>query len=185
MSSHYFIGIPVEEEVKEHLIEWQDELKQHMNYQVWTEKEDFHITLKFLGACSDDKVEMFISRLQDIHHVSPFSLVLGPAGSFGDRKQPRVFFASVSDTSAIHILKQEVEEVASKLGWAKEKRAYRPHVTIAKKRAQGTSPLIGGDIPIFQHSLEQRVTKFHLYKIHPQQKPKYEIIATFSLGKEE
>lgn len=184
MSDHYFIGIPISEKVKEQLIKWQDELIKHMNYKTWTEKEDFHITLKFLGACSDDKVEKFIKNLRMMQSVHSFSLTIGPADSFGNESLPRVFFASVEHHPVLHALKQQVEGVAESVGWKAEQRPYRPHVTIAKKGAEGKSPLIENGSLIFQEQFNQPVHHFHLYKIHPNKHPKYEVIATFPLQEE-
>ncbi|ELK47352.1 UNVERIFIED_CONTAM: RNA 2',3'-cyclic phosphodiesterase [Halobacillus marinus] len=181
--NHYFIGIPVSEPIRQELVSMQEELKQHMEYKVWTEVEDFHITLKFLGGCSDERIESLLSDLLHRHWPAPFPLQIGPAGFFGNPVKPRVFHAEVSLPASLEEMKSLVEECGKSQGFPNENRKYYPHITLAKKQAEGKSPLLeeGAEPGILQERLEMMVERVNVYKIHPEQKPKYECIAAIPL----
>ncbi|MCA0972751.1 RNA 2',3'-cyclic phosphodiesterase [Halobacillus litoralis] len=185
MADHYFIGIPISESLQKNLRKWQEELRKSMNYKVWTHEKDFHITLKFLGASADEKIEELKRELANVKTLPSFNVTIGPAGSFGQPKQPRVFHAGVEKHAALIALQEMVETAAVELGWEKEKRAYTPHVTIAKKGAEGLSPLLINENKLFDEQFEEHVNQICLYRIHPKQKQKYEAVATIWLNEEE
>lgn len=182
MSNHYFIGIPISSSTKQSLVEWQHTLREHMNYKVWTHPEDFHITLKFLGDSTDDKVRELVTRLKSGSWPSAFKLQVGPAGSFGDNQQPRVWHAEVTPVDALIEMKEATETIAATLGWKREGRPFHPHVTIAKKQAEGTSPK--ESVTLFSQHFDEYIDRFHLYRIHPRNEQKYEEVATIHLGQE-
>ncbi|WP_101844784.1 RNA 2',3'-cyclic phosphodiesterase [Halobacillus sp. Marseille-P3879] len=180
MSKHYFIGIPVTEKVKKMCMEMQRELADRMDYKVWTHPDDLHITLKFLGGCSPDQVRKWQEELSGLSLPERFSLDIGPANGFGDRKHPRVFFVDTEAHSSLIHLKETIDRTGEKLGFPREKRSYSPHVTLAKKWKEGQSPLGEGET-IFLNHLDMEVEQFYLYKIHPGENPKYEKTTEFKL----
>ncbi|RWZ59729.1 RNA 2',3'-cyclic phosphodiesterase [Halobacillus fulvus] len=185
MTTHYFIGIPVSDEIQEKLTEWQETLRSSMSYRTWTHPEDFHITLKFLGPASDDKIRKLIHDLEESRWPSPFTLDIGPASSFGDSEQPRVFHARVESHSALVEMKNQVETLSETYGWEREKRPFRPHVTLAKKNPEGVSPLIQQNQGVLEDVYAFEVNRCILYRIHPGQIKKYEAIAIIYLREEE
>ncbi|SFJ10374.1 2'-5' RNA ligase [Halobacillus dabanensis] len=122
MNSHYFIGVKISEEIKQELVKWQTILKEHMDYKIWVHEEDFHITLKFLGGCSDDIIDEYIARLRKGNWPDPFPLTIGPAGTFGNKKQPRVFHAGVERKASLLEMKNDIEDVGEKLGFKKRRK---------------------------------------------------------------
>ncbi|GGF05767.1 RNA 2',3'-cyclic phosphodiesterase [Halobacillus andaensis] len=180
MSSHYFIGIPIKSSVREKCASWQQELLHSMSYKVWTNPNDLHITLKFLGACTKKQIDEWAAQLTKIEALYSFSLKIGPAGTFGDKKRPRVFFVKVERQPLLLEMKNRIEEIGELLGFPREKRDYSPHITLAKKWQDGESPLYKGTDD-FNDEIALKIDRFHIYKIHPRSKPKYEIVATFNL----
>ncbi|MFC7061472.1 RNA 2',3'-cyclic phosphodiesterase [Halobacillus seohaensis] len=183
MSSHYFIGIPIDESLRYKFEEWQDELRKQMNYKVWTHPEDFHITLKFLGACQKEQIEEWIFKLKSESWPSPFSLQLGPASFFGNEKHPRVFHVDIKTSNSLTTMKRIVERNGTELGFPTENREYSPHVTLAKKWVNGFSPFHTGETTL-EETFQMIVDRFYICKIHPGQRKKYEEIAQVSLKRE-
>lgn len=184
MNRHYFIGIRVGVEVKEALVKWQTMLKNYMEYKVWTHKDDLHITLKFLGGCSDEKIEAYIDLLRAETWPPDFKLTVGPAGSFGEKKRPRVFYAAVEEAAPLLRIKSRVEDMATKIGFEKEKRSYRPHITLAKKGAEGESPILfTEENHIFSEQYKMPISEICVFTIHPGETPRYKNIATIQLDK--
>ena len=184
-NSHYFIGIPVHEDVKYRLEIWQKQLKKKADYKVWTFPDDFHITVKFLGDCADNTLEAFHKSLEIQNWPSVFSETIGPIGSFGSNIHPRVVHAKVSKSDRLAVIKQQVEEAGMKAGLDREKRPYSPHITLAKKWVSGT-PLEDVSFPsVFREVYQQEISHLILYRIHPARTPKYEVVAEFPLHNKE
>lgn len=186
MSNHYFIGTKVTPSIQEVLILWQSNLKEHMSYKVWRHPEDFHITLKFLGGCSDEIIREYIRLLRSEEWPLDFSLKVGPAGSFGDENTPRVFHANIEKVLPLCDIKEKVEKIGCSLGFQEEKRAYHPHVTLAKQQPEGKSPLACPEESTpFLNQHDMNVESFSIFKIHPKKTPRYEKIADIKLREKE
>ncbi|MFQ3542448.1 RNA 2',3'-cyclic phosphodiesterase [Halobacillus rhizosphaerae] len=184
-NSHYFIGFPVREDLKNRLEIWQKQLRKKADYKVWTFPDDFHITVKFLGDCADNTLEELLKNLESQDWPSVFSETIGPIGNFGSNVHPRVVHAKVSKSDRLSIIKQQVEEAGVKAGLDREKRPYSPHITLAKKWVSGT-PLEDGSFPsVFREVYHQEISHLTLYRIHPARKPKYEVVAELPLHKKE
>lgn len=180
---HSFIAIPIPLAIKEKLVEWQDDFKKDLPYKQWTNKADFHITLKFFGAVQPDKVRRLVKELYSIEEIPQFSLDLSGVQTFGNPSAPRVLFANVELTDSLNKLVDLVELCAEKCDFDKEKRAFRGHITLAKKWADPAQKklveAITNNYQNLQHTF--KVEHVHLYQIHPDKNPKYEAIESFTL----
>ncbi|WP_233880963.1 RNA 2',3'-cyclic phosphodiesterase [Virgibacillus halodenitrificans] len=181
-SPHYFIAIPVPFSFQSLFSTWQKQLREHVSYKQWPHQEDLHITLKFLGPVADTKIQSVTELLKPIEKINAFSVKVGNLGSFGNQINPRVLWAGVEVNKGLLELYNKVEEALSHVGFSKENRPYRPHITLAKKWT---------GVP-FKTSIDELAEKFKekyafdvdhivIYKIHPEKSPKYEEIAIFKL----
>ena len=182
--SHYFIAIQLPREVQTNLFVYQEKLKEQLSYKQWSHREDLHITLKFLGEVESNNLQQLIKKLQEIQEVPPFDLNVGGIGIFGNPKKPRVLWAGVEHTDGLSKLQQSVEECTVQIGIEKEKREYRPHITLAKKWA-GEDTLAKDTLSLLQEKFNQ-IEKMHvadvvLFRIHPAEAPKYEVMERFAL----
>ncbi|WP_087972135.1 RNA 2',3'-cyclic phosphodiesterase [Oceanobacillus rekensis] len=183
--SHYFIAIRLPRELKTTLNEWQEKLKEHLTYKQWPHREDLHITLKFLGEVDDNNIQQLIKELQTVGKIPAMDLNVGGIGTFGNPKKPRVLWAGVERTDSLSKLQQVVEDGAVQIGYEKESREYRPHITLAKKWA-GENTLAKDTVPFLQEKFKS-IQKMHvadvvLFRIHPAKSPKYEVVVKFPLA---
>ncbi|SFG55432.1 2'-5' RNA ligase [Halobacillus alkaliphilus] len=182
MSAHYFFGIKASSHIQKYLKEWQRILSKSMDYKVWTDPEDLHITIKFLGGCSDEIMKAYLNELKKQDWPESFTLKVGPAGYFGQLVKPRVFLAEVENITPLLMLKDQVDRTGEKFGFKKENRKFHPHITLAKKNAEGDSPLSKeANSSVFDEVYSMRVDHFYLFRIHPDQNPKYEAVEKFDL----
>lgn len=178
VSPHYFIGIPLKEEIKQTVLDWQLHLKKELedNYQIWTNKEDFHITLKFLGEVEAKKISDLKKELNKLKELKTFQITIKEIGTFGQPRKPRVLWAGVEDNQELHIWKDQVEKVCMNVGFPEDNQPFRPHVTLAKKwkgdklSKEKFNQLVGE----LQTNREMNVDSFSLFRIHPSKRPKYE-----------
>lgn len=107
----------------------------------WIEREDFHMTLRFVGDVDDNVASELALMLQA---VSPpaFDLQLRGVGAFGGAK-PHAIYAGVAENAALRRLQGAQERVCQGIGLAPEQRKYTPHVTLARLRQANAGEVQG------------------------------------------
>ena len=102
----------------------------------WVRPSGIHLTLKFLGATESDLTPRIMDGLLESVGGAPApALSLSGLGTFPNRNNPRVIWAGVSgDMETLANLQHRVETLAVGLGWAAERRPFRPHLTIGRVR---------------------------------------------------
>ncbi|WP_416827748.1 RNA 2',3'-cyclic phosphodiesterase [Ectobacillus polymachus] len=175
MKNHYFFAIPLPSYVKEKLAWWRSQNEQHLSFRTWTHKDDYHITLAFLGEAIS-ALSSFQPLLKGIP-VSSFSLDIQGIHTFGMEDRPRILWAGVSQSAEIISLQAYIYEVCTNLGYSLDKRPYQPHITLAKR--WGNENSFENKMTIAPLSFS--VDSFSLFATHMDATPKYEEIATFPL----
>jgi 2'-5' RNA ligase len=132
-----FIAIELPAEVSATLEEIQKALKspQH-NFVKWVPPMNIHITLKFLGNVSSEKIASITSAMEQTSQaISPFQLKLGEIGAFPNLKQPRILWIGVKgETDKLKTMQANLEEHLARLGFTRESRGFTPHLTLARLR---------------------------------------------------
>ena len=131
-----FIAIELPEEVKQGIARVQDQLKRSGASAGWTRPEGIHLTLKFLGEVSDEKVQEIMAALAyAAQGTGTLNLSVEGAGAFPQMKNPRVLWVGVGgDVVRLGILQAAVEDALGKIGFEREARKFSPHLTLARIR---------------------------------------------------
>ena len=135
MKKRTFIAVPFTKEIIDNIRRFEDRFREKTGYKGRIiPPEKIHLTIKFLG---DTEVKLFpeIEKvLKDVAmEVEPFSLTVKGIGVFPNEKFPRVFWLGV-ETDSIHLkeLNKLVEAGLVRLGFKKERREFKPHLTISR-----------------------------------------------------
>ncbi|MFQ5564370.1 MAG: RNA 2',3'-cyclic phosphodiesterase [Parvularculaceae bacterium] len=95
----------------------------------WRPRENFHLTLRFIGETDRHGFTEVRSMLAKI--TTPgFDLTLNGLGYFGDRK-PRALWVGAPATPPLLHLQAKVETAVKRAGFPCESRKFTPHVTLA------------------------------------------------------
>lgn len=102
----------------------------------WESVEKIHITLKFLGEIEpDDAAEVSRAAMRAASTMSPFAISIEGAGAFPPGGLPRILWLGVTDPSGkLARLQQRLENECAERGFAREARAFHPHLTLARLR---------------------------------------------------
>jgi 2'-5' RNA ligase len=101
----------------------------------WVPDERRHLTVRFIGQVSDDRVAGITEVLSRPLAASPFAIEVSGVGVFPARGAPTVLWAGVLDpTGGLAALENEVSTRLSGLGFAREDRPFRAHLTLARVR---------------------------------------------------
>jgi len=100
----------------------------------WVRTENIHLTLKFLGDIPPEAVDPIRRTLSDsVQNYSPISLSAKGGGIFPGIKNPRVVWVGLSgQVSRLKALQGALEENLAALGFEKDKRAFKSHVTLGR-----------------------------------------------------
>ncbi|MFB3109603.1 MAG: RNA 2',3'-cyclic phosphodiesterase [Acidimicrobiia bacterium] len=97
--------------------------------------ENWHLTLRFLGAVGEITYERFLSGLSLIEDVPSFSIRLGAFGGFPNERKASVMWAGVVEgAEELRRLNEIAEEAAQTAGLEPDDRPYRPHLTLSRIR---------------------------------------------------
>ncbi len=121
-----FIAIELPETVKEYLKGLQKELIGIKASFV----KDFHLTLKFLGEVSEDKIEKIKEKLKEIK-FEPFKVKLGKAGGFPSESYIRVVWVGLEPEDKIIEIQKKINEVMKNFGF-KDDFKFKSHLTLAR-----------------------------------------------------
>lgn len=102
----------------------------------WEREEKLHLTLKFFGDVEAGKVSALDAALDAAAAAAPpLALKLQVAGVFPAVGRPNVIWLGVSDdTGDIARLHARIEDECAAAGFPRERRAFHPHVTLARVR---------------------------------------------------
>ena len=102
----------------------------------WTRPESLHLTLRFLGNIDAESVPAVSEAVSRCGAASrPFDVALGAIGGFERVRAMRVIWMSVAgDLEPLTELYRSLEGELESLGFARERRAYRPHITLGRVR---------------------------------------------------
>jgi 2'-5' RNA ligase len=109
----------------------------------WASRAQRHLTLRFLGDVSDEKVESITAHLAAVR-VEPFVLPIEDVGAFPPKAPPRVLWIGVGrGHPRLHQLRQRVDDALLAPGLLDlDVRAFHPHVTLARcGTAAGAKPV--------------------------------------------
>ncbi len=106
----------------------------------WSRPENVHLTLKFFGNVPAEKLPRISEAAERVAgEFSSISIRIGGTGAF----RTQVLWIGIEDPSGqLSALQRRFEEECAREGFAKEDRAYRPHLTIARiRRPEGARQL--------------------------------------------
>jgi RNA 2',3'-cyclic 3'-phosphodiesterase len=96
--------------------------------------DQLHVTLKFLGATPADLVPRLADVLSHAEFPAAFDVSLVGLGAFPSAQRPSVLWAGLEPVGPLQQMARTLEAAVEPLGFARESRPFRPHVTVARVR---------------------------------------------------
>jgi len=137
-----FIAIDLPESIRAALRSEQASFRSLSPEARWTNPEGIHLTLKFLGEISEAKVKEVCAALKSLDRFERFTIRVKGFGFFPDARRPRVFWAGLEAPASLSQLAEQVDEAMRGIGFAREERAFRPHLTLARFKVPQPQPAL-------------------------------------------
>jgi len=183
-----FIAVNLNPEIKEYLTSLQAILYIPETKIKWVEKNNLHLTMKFLGYISSEQMELIKLILKEItSRYSPFIIKLSSnMGIFPTYKMPRIIWVGIKEgISELKGLYNYLEDNLSNKDFPREDKDFSGHITIGRvKIIKDKTNFIQIVKRISVNNLSQEVGSIDLMesKLTPNG-PIYNIIAKFPLFK--
>ncbi|WP_026486600.1 RNA 2',3'-cyclic phosphodiesterase [Caldanaerobius polysaccharolyticus] len=130
-----FLAVHLSEEAVQDLCRMQEFIKAHNIKARFTPKDNFHITLKFLGEINYTDVQKIHDALKGkFTGIHPFNIKLHKVGYFPGDENIRVLWVGVVDkTRGLGRLHSIIESELACVGIPRDKRPFKSHITVARE----------------------------------------------------
>ncbi len=128
-----FIAIKIEPEPE--LLDFIEECKEVFEGEAikWVEEDNLHLTLKFLGDTTEDKVDRIKNILKETClKFTGFSFHINGTGYYKTRGYPNVLYVGISDFMQMQTIAVELNVRLFDLGFEKETKVFKPHLTLGR-----------------------------------------------------
>lgn len=130
-----FMAVPLPSEAAHAAVETMRRLKAAGWPVRWVGEDGLHLTIKFFGEVTRDRVDTLVELLERATRgMAPVAVSLTGLGCFPSTARPRVLFVDAEAESGLELLQDRIERGAEQLGFPPEGRPFRPHVTLGRVR---------------------------------------------------
>lgn len=131
-----FVAVEVSDQIKAQLACIQSRYRDLDRAVRWVDPAQIHLTLKFLGEVPETDLPAVSESLNGVaRRFAPFEFTVRGTGCFPPRGAARVVWVGVEESSgALGQLREACESAFAGLGFAREGREFRPHLTLGRIR---------------------------------------------------
>jgi 2'-5' RNA ligase len=129
-----FVAIRPPQEVRAPLID----LMEGVAGARWQSEDQLHLTLRFIGEVDARLADDIDTALQSVRHPR-FDIGLSGLGVFDRRGYPAALWAGVAPHEPLKALHKKIGHALERAGVPPERRAYLPHITLARFGRGGAS----------------------------------------------
>jgi 2'-5' RNA ligase len=132
-----FIAVDLTKSIRDNAVALQDELARAGTEVKWTEPENLHVTLIFLGEVADREVPEVCRIVTDgVKEFGRFRCSVETFGCFPNPRRPRVLWVGVgAGTQELVEIHDTLEIPLMDLGYRREDRKYTPHITLGRVKS--------------------------------------------------
>jgi 2'-5' RNA ligase len=149
----------------------------------WGDPDRWHLTLLFLGAVPDARVDPLVAGAAPaVTATPPLTLRLAGGGRFGSARRPQVAWVGLEgDVAPLTVLAARLAAVARRQRLEVEERPFRPHLTIGRWRPRQPADGTLTDRLAGYRGPEWPVTQVRLLESRLGPKPEYTTVAEWPM----
>ena len=132
-----FVAIRPPDSIRDLLIDAMDDSADFR----WQDEEQLHLTLRFIGEVDRPAANDLADALGRLRSP-PFELRIAGAGRF-EQRNSGALWAGVEPKEPVAALAAKIERVCQSVGLEPERRAFHPHITLARWKGRRTREVQG------------------------------------------
>ncbi|MCK4121690.1 RNA 2',3'-cyclic phosphodiesterase [Ralstonia pseudosolanacearum] len=154
----------------------------------WMPRDQWHATVRFLGATPEDGVPYWMRMLESL---AGLAAERGPLGIIGaalwpSPARPRVLVVTAKPEDWAQAMASRAEALARDAGYRPETRPFQPHITLARLGGAAASPACVAALETAAHALHGAAMRFDSLSLFasrtPPDGPWFERLATVRLS---
>ena len=137
-----FVAVPISAEARRRAASYIESLRAEFREARvgWEKAEKLHLTLKFLGDCDERQLRNLENAVAnsaksffDSENIANFKIQISETGVFPSKRNGRILWLGLHDESGnLAKINRILETECEKMGFEKENRSFKPHLTIAR-----------------------------------------------------
>ncbi len=138
MQRKIFIAIAIDEKAKKYIDKKIDKIRDKLEVMRWIDRDNYHITLSFLGYLEDDDLMELCPRIAEvldgteIFDIHLNKIILAPS-----KENPKMIWLVGDKNQQLIELRYKIEQVISNIetclpAGKVEKKEFRPHINLGK-----------------------------------------------------
>ncbi len=127
-----FVALELPQKTKDNLARSAEQMKHFATRGTWVAKDNYHVTLHFLGEVAENDVLYAIGAMSRVKDMPRMTLALD---KFCTWRGSDLVCCKLRKNDALTALQMELGKHLEDNGFDVEHRAYRPHVTVCRKAA--------------------------------------------------
>lgn len=152
-----FIAFELPDDVLAALSGVQERLTSYRLRAKWVRPASIHLTLKFLGNIESGNIDAITSAMASAAEgCAPLSLAAKGVGVFPNIRRPRVIWIGLSGAvNQLMKLQRKLEDHLGDIGFAKENRPFKGHLTLGRFK-----------VGVNSKEILQALTEFSVFETH-------------------
>lgn len=129
-----FIAIELKDCIKNYIYEKQKIIKESSIRGNFSRKENFHLTLRFIGQVTEDELYRLKKVIDEtVEDTKELDATLGNIGFFPTKNRKILWIGIKKGDKELKQLFYKLEENLVKHGFQREPRGFKPHITIGRQ----------------------------------------------------
>ena len=155
-----FVAVPIPTETRDAIAAVVDGVRSAADPTVrdvrWVRLDGLHLTLRFLGPATDDRLPGVIAAVDRVAGgMPPFGVEIGGAGAFPSLTRPRALWLGVTrGADELAAAVERLDDGLAEAGWPRADRPYRPHLTLARSDGVRSGPRVAARLVVAAASLQ-------------------------------
>ncbi|MBK1812798.1 RNA 2',3'-cyclic phosphodiesterase [Clostridium sp. YIM B02505] len=128
-----YIAIDFEENIKNYFDNITSHIKNHCSEGSFTEKYNFHMTIRFIGEADDLQIAKIKEVLDEVSlKINSFELSVNKLGIF-KRKKTNILWAGVEENPIISELHKDITTLLKEYKLPFYDKVFMPHITLGRR----------------------------------------------------
>ncbi len=162
-----FIALRLPKQLQESLSDLQNRMQIPSRAVKWVEKDNIHLTLRFLGEIEQDQLQPIKNILDNIaRKYTGFNITMDNLGVFPGIKEPRILWVGIANGhNEIKSIVEDLNANLAELGFNSENNPFLPHITIARLRQEKINSSLTQELELLQKQLTLNKAEFYIDRI--------------------
>lgn len=133
----------------------------------WVAADALHLTMKFLGEIEGTELNRIDDAVRGVAAKhAPIELRISGFGAFPAIRRASIVWVGVQPDRELMALQRDLELAMSRLGYAREQKPFRPHITVGRTRGEARPPDMERHAGELRYDTKVRVETIDIMRSH-------------------